>query len=440
MRKMEAIRHVEVQDVLRARDERAARQAAFLTRCQTPLISFTMNIAGSIKNDPQIQRAFSEGKARIERVLHAMRWEASAYAETVAYTGCEALWAVNADAEKLKRQMCLIEEADALGRLFDIDVIDAEGKHLSRSAERSCLLCGGPARACARSRAHSGEELYQKAHEIIDTFFQELFIRTIGELAQRALLYEALTTPKPGLVDCENSGAHRDMDLFSFVNSACALRSYFERCAGLGAENAGYERLQQEGITAEERMLAAAGANTHKGAVFSLGILCYAAGSCKENAPVESILKKAAEAGSFFLEQMKNSGRMHTGGEAQYARYGLTGARGEAASGFQTVLHTALPALEKGVGEGKSLCKAGLDALLCLISRVKDSNIIRRAGLEGQTWAAAQAETLLKNGFTTDDLRQMNSRFVQRGISPGGSADLLALAYFLFFLKYPDKR
>ena len=435
---MEAIYHVTVQDMLRARDERAARQADFINRHHAPLISFTMNIAGSIKNDAQIQRAFAEGRARIVRVLRGFRLDVLEEAQTIAPSGCEALWAVRAEAGFLKRQMCLIEEADALGRLFDIDVIDENGVHLSRNAERACLICGGPVRICARSRAHSGEALFAKAHAIIEDYFQKKYFRTIGEQAQRALLYEALTTPKPGLVDCENSGAHRDMDLLSFADSACALRSYFERCAALGAENAGHERLQQEGLAAEEAMLEAARANTHKGAIFSLGILCYAAGRCSENATLESVLECVARLGSSYLMQLQTAVSPTTGGEQQYARYGLTGARGEAASGFQTVRQIALPALEKGVQQGKTLCEAGLDALLELISRVKDSNIIRRAGMDGQEWASAQAEKLLRNGYTTDDLRRLNDRFVKRNISPGGSADLLALSYFLYFRKHPD--
>ena len=192
-----------------------------------------------------------------------------AFEKTLAFTGCEALWAVGGDAETLKRGMCVLEEADALGRLFDIDVIDENGVHLTRGGERKCLICGGPVRACARSRAHSGTELYEKANQIIREHFQETFVRQIGEMAQKALLFEALTTPKPGLVDCENNGAHSDMDLFSFASSACALRPYFVRCVQLGMDNASARQLQYEGMLAEDAILAAAHANTHKGAVFS---------------------------------------------------------------------------------------------------------------------------------------------------------------------------
>ena len=111
---MEEIRHVSVQDMLLARDVRAERQRIFLSRHCSPLVSFTMNIAGSIKKDAAIQRAFEEGICRIRRQLERLGCPVLDYAETVKFTGCEALFAVQADACLLKERMRLIEEADAL--------------------------------------------------------------------------------------------------------------------------------------------------------------------------------------------------------------------------------------------------------------------------------------------------------------------------------------
>jgi len=429
---MNDIRRVSIQDVLRARDERAKRQGALLSMHHSPLISFTMNIAGDVKYSPLICRAFEEGQNRIRRFLKRMKAEEIAFECKADFTGCEALWAVRADAEKLKQNMCLIEESDELGRLFDIDVIAADGTRLSRCGERPCLICGGPVRTCARSRAHSAADLFEKTNQIILHFLAERFFRQTAEMAQKALLYEALTTPKPGLVDCENSGSHRDMDLFSFAASASALRTYFENCTRLGAEGQALPLLQYAGMQAEDDMFAAAGANTHKGAIFSLGILCYAIGSCGENALISSVLDKAAQTGDYFLQQMKSAGHTETGGECQYQRYGLTGARGEAASGFHTVRTIALPVLEKALAKGKTPPEAGLEVLVRLMACVPDSNIIRRAGMEGQKWVMEQAQRITE--CTPDALRKMNERFVERNISPGGSADLLAATYFLHFL------
>lgn len=432
---MEETRRVCVEDMLRARDARAERQQAMLARHHTPLISFTMNIAGEIKYDPEIRRAFEEGLRRILRQTERMRWPVPERVITTEFTGCEALLAVQANASLLKEHMCLIEEADPLGRLFDIDVLDASGNHLFRGAERPCLICGAPARACARSRAHTASELFEKAHSIINAHFQEEFFLYIGETAQRALLHEALTTPKPGLVDCENNGAHTDMNLLHFADSACTLRPYFERCARMGAEGASFQQLQYAGQQAEDAMFAAAGVNTHKGAIFSLGILCYAAGFCGENAEIDAILQKSAAVGSCFLEQMQANHRSETGGEQQYIQYGLTGARGEAASGFRSVREVALPTLRAAIASGKPLHQAGLHALLSLMTHVQDSNVIRRAGLDGQKFVMEQAQYALDKDCGEETLRKMNRAFVQKNISPGGSADLLAAAYFLYFLE-----
>ena len=123
-----------------------------------------------------------------------------------------------------------------------------------------------------------------------------------------------------------------------------------------------------------------------------------------------------------------------TGGEKQYAESGLTGIRGEAAAGFPAVRKCALPALQAALARGESANDAGLYALLALMSRVNDSNILRRRGAESLRGAQLRARDLLKQGFSHDDLRRMNDDFVQENISPGGSADLLAAAWFLHLI------
>ena len=201
----------------------------------------------------------------------------------------------------------------------------------------------------------------------------------------------------------------------------------------LGIRHAGPEQLQYAGMQAEDAMFAAAKANTHKGAIFSLGILCHAMGWCGKGAALNDVLSKAAETGSAYLGQIPLPEQAHTGGEKQYHQYGLTGARGEAASGFRTVADVALPALESALGAEKPLEEACLHALLALMAHVQDSNIIRRAGMETQRWVITEAKKMLLSGYTRADLQALNKAFVQKNISPGGSADLLAVTVFLYF-------
>ncbi|MBR6525360.1 MAG: citrate lyase holo-[Clostridia bacterium] len=431
---MDKVRHVTIQDMLAARDERAARQNALRERYHAPVVSFTMNIPGSIKNNSLIRRAFSIGKERIIVAFEKMHAEIHDVYEKDAFTGCEAMWTVRADAVTLKITLCLIEEMDELGRLFDMDVIDSQGNHLSRNEERGCLICHQPARVCARSRKHCAEELFAKTQEIIIAHLQKQFIRKNGELVQRALLYEAITTPKPGLVDCASNGAHHDMNLFHFMESAAMLREYFEKCTLLGMKRAGYEALQLCGMEAEKNMLSQLGVNTHKGAVFALGILSYARGVCGEDASVESVLSAAAVCGRYFLQQMEKKNALETGGELQYAKYGITGARGEAASGFETVKKVSLPVFLNALRGGKTLNDAGLCAMIALMAHVQDSNVIRRGGMEAQKWMQSVSASLASTSWNHDTLKEIDQQFIEKNISPGGCADLLAVTYYLYFI------
>ncbi|MBR6766999.1 MAG: citrate lyase holo-[Clostridia bacterium] len=429
------IRKVEVIDVLAARDARVELQNAFLEKYRVPLVSFTMNIPGSIKYDAAIDRAFRLGVQRILLRLERLNAVILDTHEKIAFTGCEQLWAVDADAETLKREMTRIEDMDELGRLFDIDVLDANGVKLSRDSrglERACLICGGPVRACARSRAHSADELFARAHQLIEGYFLKADASCIAMLAQQALLTEAIVTPKPGLVDRENSGAHTDMDLFTFADSACVLRDYFEACAriGLTAEDTEpsvlFEKLRYHGLNAEEQMLRMThGVNTHKGALFSLGILCCAAGMPGD------IFENAAPIAKTSLTDFEklSSDTASTAGEKQYLSMKLTGARGEAASGFPTVRNIALPALEKGLESGMSLNDAALSALIALMAHVDDSNVIKRGGPSARDTVKDAAQTLTSPDH--ESLRGLNDTFTRLNLSPGGCADLLACALFV---------
>ena len=430
---------VSIADILAAREKRVERQRLMIEKHHAPLISFTMNIAGPIKNDEWIERAFREGTRRIEAVLSGRRAYILESCSTTAFTGCEYQWAVAAEAHALKQWMRLIEEQDELGRLFDIDVISADGAKLSRESERRCLICGGPVHVCSRSRAHSADELFLKTHEIIESYFRHQFVRHTAMAAEKSLLYELATTPKPGLVDFENSGAHSDMDRFTFINSACILRSYFESCAEIGSENpensfeSVFEKIRSAGQQAEAEMLAATGnINTHKGALFTLGILCCATGMCyPEKISLEKLLNNAAHLAQNSLSDFEKISpeSARTGGEQQFLTGGLTGVRGEAAEGYPSVRNNALPALEAALANKKTANDASITALAVLMTNVADSNVLRRAGKPGLDMMQAEAVHIANADHSA--LREADARFIRANISPGGCADLLAAAWFL---------
>jgi holo-ACP synthase/triphosphoribosyl-dephospho-CoA synthase len=428
--------------VLACRERRAELQAELLRTYHSPLISFTMNIAGPVKVSPLIERAFRLGMGMLESKLapNAILYKK----EEDAVTGYEAMYAVSANANDLKNICVSIEESLSVGRLFDMDVIDRNGSKLDRMGTRSCLVCGAPGRACAAARSHSVAQLQEKTKEILEDFFFHFDKERVGALAYRCLADEVQTTPKPGLVDQNNTGSHRDMNLESFLKSAAVLRPYFETCFEIGAHSAEDERnvtftkLKTVGISAEQTMLCqTGGVNTHKGMIYSLGLLCGAIGRLwlphRPFAQNEEIFKEA----SLIAEDAAKADLAHadgkTAGEQLYLKYKITGIRGQACDGFPAVRDLALPIFLSALDRGLDRNRAGVLTLLHLISRVEDTNLYHRGGKEGAAFAKQYAKELLsKDSLPSEaEVLAMDQAFILRNLSPGGCADLLALTYFL---------
>lgn len=275
------------------------------------------------------------------------------------------------------------------------------------------------------------------------------FASKVAQLAVRALLYEVCTTPKPGLVDRNNCGSHKDMDIFTFLNSAAALYPYFETCCAIGMETSGhapaetFSALRAPGMAAEQNMLnATGGVNTHKGAIFSIGILCGAAGRLGAAAmhdPEGILLECAAmtaglSAGDFSGVTPENAA---TVGQRLYAQYGITGIRGQAEAGFPAVREYGLPVLENGLAMGKSYDEAGCAALLAILCHTVDTNMIARSDVQTAQAVSEELRAILEQNPYPDRqaLETLDRLFISRNLSPGGSADLLAMCFFLHFLR-----
>ena len=431
--------------MLAAREERAARQEAM--RGRNPgcaLISLTLNIPGPVKRFPLAEAAFNEAYKQAAAAGKAMDSE-----KIIADTGCEGLLAFCLDAMALKRFTVAVEDRTSLGRLLDMDVLRSDGSKVSREEAglppRRCFLCGKPAAVCARSRAHGLEALETYVRETLWRWHCESGAARIGESALRALLYEVAVTPKPGLVDRRNSGAHRDMDFYTFMDSAAALTPYFQDCARLGISEAEgraealFSRLQPLGLIAEGRMReATGGVNTHKGAIFSLGLLCAAAGRLYgrgEQVRAESVCREAGEMAQISLKALEKGEAPGSNGARVFHEHGVLGARGEAAAGFPTVLSTALPVLQKNAKKGYD--RAGALALLALLTDAADTNVIHRAGPEALKQLHSSARALLLGEATPSDIENLDEELIAKNVSPGGSADLLSAAFFLYFVCSP---
>ncbi len=303
----------------------------------------------------------------------------------------------------------------------------------------------------------------------------------VARLAQRALLREVFLTPKPGLVDRRNTGAHRDMDLFTFLASARAIAPWFEVFFARGLADCAMPAeaflplIRPGGVACERDMLrATGGVNTHKGSIFAFGLLCAAAGRlagqhrclsrealCDEvglmcagvldelqrsagtstaavtsTAAATAAATASATAASATAAVTGAATAAGTAGERLFRRYGLTGARGEAASGFATVRHHALPAFDRlsrdGAGERAALHGALLELLACN----PDTNLVARGGLAGLAFMQARALRIraaggVRAGGFRERMEAFDDAAIARNLSPGGSADLLAVTWFL---------
>ena len=498
-----------LKEILDNRERRAERQRELITLYGTPLVSFTMNIPGMVKTGRLIRKGFDLGTRLIEAAVPFSHKE-----EYESPCGYEALYCVAGDAAEIKRKMADVEASAPCGRLFDIDVIRTAGTKVSRQElglpARACLLCGNDARMCRRADTHTTGELYLAALSLLHKTFQmpsagslpagterekralpdhagiavDACSQYLGETAASALKAELDATPKPGLVDRDGCGSHADMDYGTFLHSITALKPYFTTFARAGLLTADeapedtFELIRDIGKGAEKAMFAATGGvNTHKGAVFVLGLAAAAAGrvlatgqipkkSAAESRPFSGAsaaasVKTAApeqlsgvkpEQADLAEKVLAECARMTAGitgrdfagitsenaktiGERLFALCGITGIRGEAEAGFPAVREAGLPyyrqALQSGMNENDAACTA----LLVILCHTTDTCLIKRGGVSRAAEITAMIRGMLSSdAVSCDVLTDLDRLFVSENLSPGGSADLLSLTIFLFRL------
>jgi triphosphoribosyl-dephospho-CoA synthase len=259
----------------------------------------------------------------------------------------------------------------------------------------------------------------------------------LAGLAVAALVDEAMLTPKPGLVDMRGTGAHRDLSWLLMCHSAHALRPAFEAMAHAGATIAHLPALRRRigaiGREAEAAMMAATGGvNTHRGAIWALGLLVTAA--AQGDATPSAI---AARAGTLArLADPDAPATTGNKGEAARRTYGVGGARGQADAGFPHVVDVALPMLRASRRRGDGESAARLNALVAVIADLDDTCLLARGGQPALAAAQSGAQAVLDAGGTETAegqaaLRDLEADMLARGTSPGGAADLLAAALLL---------
>ena len=261
----------------------------------------------------------------------------------------------------------------------------------------------------------------------------------IADQVVLALLHELAAWPKPGLVSYVDRGSHTDMDAAMLQASAEALRPFFADLARAGQDGSNMARLRAIGLRAEAAMLAATdGVNTHRGAIFGLGLLCAATGTVAELSTDGTAVASVRLGNIVVRRWAADIGRgpipLFSHGAAALRRYGAGGARGEAAGGFRSVYEVGLPALrEAQPGDPDA---PPVQACFALIAAVCDTNLLHRGGADGLRYASEAACLFLsQGGVGAPDWRAraaaVHAAFVARRLSPGGCADLLAITLFV---------
>jgi triphosphoribosyl-dephospho-CoA synthase len=259
----------------------------------------------------------------------------------------------------------------------------------------------------------------------------------LAALATQALIDEAELTPKPGLVDRRGPGAHADLCLGLLRRSALALQPTFEEIArtayGQISSRMLRERLGEIGRDGERTMMAVTnGINTHRGAIWILGLLIAGAAL----SPLASALEIATVASTIAQFEDRHAGRGESHGSRVCRRYGVHGAKGEACGGFVHVVDIGLPMLQASRFRGVPETLGRLDAMMAIMATLDDTCLLHRGGVLALDAAQTGARRVLYSGGASTSkgwraLQELDQLLRALWVSPGGSADVLAATLFL---------
>jgi len=272
--------------------------------------------------------------------------------------------------------------------------------------------------------------------------------KDLATLAVKALIYEVSASPKPGLVDRFNNGSHKDMDYYTFVDSAFSMLSGFKKIECLAETIEGdpcpefLKEIRKIGIEMEEGMFSASNhINAHKGALFTLVLTVFAAAYCHKRFnkydidEIRSIIISMTDGLTDELKEPKKKALTH--GEILYRDHGILGIRGEAEKGYPNVFEKAYPYLVDH--HNQPINDLMINTLFMLMSSVDDSNILWRQDINTLNEVKELSCEIIDVGgmFSEkgrDLIKKTDEEFIKMRISPGGSADLLSMSVFLGFV------
>ncbi len=429
-----------LEDILDNKEQRVIRQKEFLSSF-APIMCISVNMPGSVKLNRQSIYIYDEILCELKARLDKKNILLKALFEKADITGKEGIFYVPLNSHELKKLTCHIENEHFLGRFVDIDVIDYSGKILTRKdfgyESRRCFLCEKNAFLCARSKTHDINELLSYIKKQVSLHKK---VKKFSKIAKKSMFKEVNLTPKPGLVDRRDNGSHKDMNIGTFYKSIEAIGSFLEKfvwCGYFNEPKIVFQKLRTVGLDCENAMFKSTdGVNTHKGLIFSFAVILGSIGFLLRQEKninqknLQDVIKKICK--DLIKNDFKNLKNPKSAGERYFIKTNNGGIRAEARSGYESIFLHILPFFKKykKIYKTKKALKLTLLKIICVID---DTSIYNRGGEKGLKYAKKLSKKILnktpKNLNKT--LKNLNKKFRKKNLSPGGSADILALTYFL---------
>jgi holo-ACP synthase/triphosphoribosyl-dephospho-CoA synthase len=437
-----------LQEILAARDARSLLRKEFSLRNQSAL-SLNLNVPGYPKSNEIVRRFFLYCLGDLKIYLSARLIHLEEKEEILKIDAAGDFYIVpfstgHRTVNDIKQFCEDFEETHAWGRFIDVDITDRAGLTVSSGKSKSCFYCNEhPADVCRIEKRHETEDVREFMFSGMKAYClqqREITIcRNLSSLALQSILYEISLTPKPGLVDKFSNGAHTDMNYNTFLNSTAAISAFFNDMAKAGFAFAGSDMtkalpvIRNLGLRMEKSMYESTGnVNTQKGIIFLMGLSLFSSGFLfaqedefnteKFRTIVKDICKNLT-----YNEMERLDHPPETHGERIYHKLKIAGARGEAENGFPAVFEAGLPELLKDAELNEQALHR---AFLAIASINKDTNILHRSSPE----VLDQFRKLSQTALETDNMDSLLEFCIRQGISPGGSADILAVSIYIYLL------
>ena len=436
--------------ILEAREERAALRREFCIN-ENFSISLNLNIPGIPKNNIILAAFFDAIVDDLNIYFTAHRLKVLQQKKLNNNAGDFIIFEIqdnNHSNEFLKNLTENFEQNHPCGRFIDLDLCDTSGKLVSSGKQKVCFYCNQQAAIiCMLSKNHSFTELRNFQHKKIVDYLNQSKIkniaRKISSMAIRSLLYEISLTPKPGLIDFESNGVHKDMNFRTFIDSTSVLSVYFDELflSGFLFKNENYSEALPEirilGLQMEKDMFEAThGVNTQKGIIFLMGITLFSLGILYQKNKTYSseqhqLLIQKICSNLVINEFQINVNGFETHGEKCFEKYRIGGVRQEVQDGLPTVFNKALPLLFRHKNlDNNTLYKV----LVQIMSKLDDTNILHRSNMQTLLDFQKLCKRTLHN-FSFSAYNRIIDFCNQKNISPGGAADLLSISIFLYMIK-----